>query len=187
MKLFLNLINYELEQFCNIYLVAIINFNIPKNGRAEAIMYKDRVDKIIDKYGTEKGILIQLLLDIQKEFNWIPKEAIKRISERLKIPYSQIFRVASFYTALTLNPIGRHLIQVCLGTACHVRGGAKILDAVENELKIKAGNTTHDTKFTLSGVNCLGCCAQGPMMVIDEDYYGAVKPTAVKNILKKYE
>jgi NADH-quinone oxidoreductase subunit E len=150
-------------------------------------MYGDRIDQIIDKYGTEKGILIQLLLDIQNEFNWVPKEAIKRISERLKIPYSQIFRVASFYAALSLQPIGRHLIQVCLGTACHVRGGAKILDAVENELKIKAGNTTPDTKFTLSGVNCLGCCAQGPMMVIDEDYYGGVTPTAVKKILEKYE
>jgi NADH-quinone oxidoreductase subunit E len=150
-------------------------------------MYEDRTDKIIDKYGTEEGILIQLLLDIQHEFNWIPKEAIKRISERLKIPYSHIFRVASFYAALSLKPIGRHLIQVCLGTACHVRGGAKILDAVENELKITAGNTTPDTKFTLSGVNCLGCCAQGPMIVIDEDYYGGVTATAVKKILEKYE
>jgi len=136
-------------------------------------MYEDRIDQIIDKYGTEKGILIQLLLDI--------------ISERLKIPYSQIFRVASFYAALSLKPIGRHLIQVCLGTACHVRGGAKILDAVENELKIKAGNTTPDTNFTLSGVNCLGCCAQGPMMVVDDDYYGGVTATAVKKILEKYE
>jgi NADH-quinone oxidoreductase subunit E len=151
-----------------------------------AVMSYGKIDQIIDKYVDEKGILIQLLLDIQNEFHWIPKEAIKRISEKLKIPYSQIFRVASFYTALTLNPIGDHLIQVCLGTACHVRGGAKILDTVESELKIKAGNTTPDTKFTLSGVNCLGCCAQGPMMVIDEDYYGGVKPTDVKNILKKY-
>jgi NADH-quinone oxidoreductase subunit E len=125
-------------------------------------MYEDRIDQIIE-------------------------EAIKRISERLKIPYSQIFRVASFYAALSLKPIGRHLIQVCLGTACHVRGGAKILDAVENELKIKAGNTTPDTKFTLSGVNCLGCCAQGPMMVVDDDYYGGVTATAVKKILEKYE
>jgi NADH-quinone oxidoreductase subunit E len=149
-------------------------------------LYDERVDQIIDRYGTEKGILIQLLLDIQHEFNWIPKEAIKRISERLKIPYSQIFRVASFYTALSLKPIGRHFIQVCLGTACHVRGGAKILDAVENELKIKAGNTTPDMKFTLNGVNCIGCCAQGPMMVIDDDYYGGVTATAVKKILEKY-
>ena len=150
-------------------------------------MYKERIDKIIDKYVNEEGVLIQLLLDIQREFNWIPKEAIKRISERLNIPYSQIFRVASFYAALSLKPIGRHHIQVCLGTACHVRGGIKILEAVEDALKIKAGNSTDDMKFTLSGVNCLGCCAQGPMMVIDDDYYGGITVPTVKKILKKYE
>lgn len=150
-------------------------------------MSEDRIDQIIDKYVNEKGILIQLLLDIQHEFNWIPKEAINRISERLKIPYSQIFRVASFYTALSLKPIGRHLVQVCLGTACHVRGGAKILDTVEDALGIKAGNMTDDLKFTLSGVNCLGCCAQGPMLMVDADYYGGVTPTQVKAILEKYE
>jgi len=177
----------KLGEFRKPLFSRIINLSFPKNDGAESIMYEDQIDQIIDRYGTEKGILIQLLLDIQNEFNWVPKEAIKRISERLKIPYSQIFRVASFYAALSLKPIGRHLIQVCLGTACHVRGGAKILDAVENELKITAGNTTPDTKFTLSGVNCLGCCAQGPMIVVDDDYYGGVTATAVKNILEKYE
>lgn len=150
-------------------------------------MPMDQIDQIIDKYVNKKGILIQLLLDIQHEFNWIPKEAIERISERLKIPYSQIFRVASFYAALSLKPIGQHLVQVCLGTACHVRGGSKILDTVEDALEIKAGNTTGDMKFTLSGVNCLGCCAQGPMLMVDDDYYGGVSPTQVKRILEKYE
>jgi len=150
-------------------------------------MHGDRIDQIIDKYVNEEGVLIQLLLDIQHEFNWIPQEAVKRISERLKIPYSQIFRVASFYAALSLKPIGRHLIQVCLGTACHVRGGSRILDSVENTLETKAGNTTDDTKFTISGVNCLGCCAQGPMLMVDSDYYGGVSPTQVKGILEKYE
>jgi NADH-quinone oxidoreductase subunit E len=150
-------------------------------------LYSDRIDKIIDKHLGEKGVLIQLLLDIQKEFNWVPEEAVKRISERLKIPYSQIYRVASFYAALSLEPIGRHLIQVCLGTACHVRGGSKILDAVENTLKIKAGNTTADEKFSLTGVNCLGCCAQGPMMLVDTDYYGGLTASEVKEILGKYE
>jgi len=150
-------------------------------------MIKDRIDQIIEKYVNEEGILIQLLLDMQREFNWISKEAIKRISERLKIPYSQIFRVASFYAALRLKPMGRHLIQVCLGTACHVRGGRKILDAVEDALKINAGNTTADMKFTLSGVNCLGCCAQGPMILVDDDYHGGVAITDVKKILGKYE
>ncbi len=150
-------------------------------------MSGNRIDQIIDKYVNEKGILIQLLLDIQHEFHWISKEVIKRISERLKIPYSQIFRVASFYAALSLKPIGRHLVQVCLGTACHVRGGTKILDIVEDALEIKAGNSTDDMKFTLSGVNCLGCCAQGPMLMVDSDYYGGVTPTQVKGILEKYE
>lgn len=147
----------------------------------------DRIDKIIDKYVNEDGILIQLLLDIQREFNWIPKEAVKRISERLDIPYSQIYRVASFYAALSLEPIGRHCIQVCSGTACHVRGGAKILERVEDALKIKAGNTTGDKKFTLYGVNCLGCCAQGPMMTVDDTYYGGVTVKDVEKILEKYE
>jgi NADH-quinone oxidoreductase subunit E len=150
-------------------------------------LYSDRIDKIIDKHVGERGVLIQLLLDIQKEFNWVPEEAVKRISERLKIPYSQIYRVASFYAALSLEPIGHHLVQVCLGTACHVRGGSKILDAVENTLKIKAGNTTADKKFSLTGVNCLGCCAQGPMMLVDTDYYGGVTASEVKGILGKYD
>ena len=146
-----------------------------------------QIDQIIDKYVGEKGVLIQLLLDIQHEFNWISKEAVKRISERLKIPCSQIFRVASFYAALSLEPIGRHCIQVCSGTACHVRGGAKILERVEDALGIKAGNTTGDMKFTLYGVNCLGCCAQGPMMTVDDSYYGGVTVKDIEKILKKYE
>jgi NADH-quinone oxidoreductase subunit E len=147
----------------------------------------DRIDKIIAKYLDQKGILIQLLLHIQREINWIPKEAIKRISEKLDIPYSQIFRVASFYAALSLEPIGRHCVQVCSGTACHVRGGAKILERVEDALKIKAGNTTDDMRFTLYRVNCLGCCAQGPMMTVDDTYYGGVTVKDVEKILEKYE
>ena len=147
----------------------------------------DRIDRIIDKYACEPGVLIQLLLDIQQELNWIPPEAIIRINKRLKIPVSEIYRVTSFYTALSLKPRGRHLIQVCLGTACHVRGGPMILDKVEDTLKIKQGSTTPDMKFTLSAVNCLGCCAMGPMMVIDDDYYGGLTPTKVKGVLEKYE
>jgi NADH-quinone oxidoreductase subunit E len=150
-------------------------------------MITSPIDKIINKYMNEEGILIQLLLDIQREFNWVPKEAIMRISERLKIPASQVYRLASFYTAISLTPIGRHLIQVCLGTACHIRGGPKILEKVEDTLKIKEGDTTPDTKFTLRGVNCLGCCAMGPMLAIDADYYGGVRPAKVEEILKKYE
>jgi NADH-quinone oxidoreductase subunit E len=148
---------------------------------------EEKIEKIIDTYQNKDGILIQLLLEIQEEFNWISFEAIQKINEKLKIPTSQIYRVASFYAALSLEPVGRHLIQVCLGTACHVRGGSKILDCVEDLLKIKAGHSTDDMKFTLSGVNCLGCCAQGPMLMVDTDYYGGVTTNQIKQILKKYE
>ena len=110
-----------------------------------------------------------------------------RINERLKIPVSQIYRVASFYKALSLTPVGRHLIQVCLGTACHVRGGPKILDKVEEILRIKEGETTPDMRFTVQRVNCLGCCAMGPVMVVDEDYYGKISAADVEKILEKYK
>ena len=152
-----------------------------------SILIEEKIEKIIDIYKNKKGILIQLLLNIQEELNWIPPEAIRKINEKLKIPTSQIYRVASFYAALSLEPIGRHLVQVCLGTACHDRGGSKILDSVEDLLKIKAGKTTEDMKVTLSGVNCLGCCAQGPMLMVDTDYYGGVTTTQVEKILEKYE
>ena len=152
-------------------------------------MNQEKVDKIIDRYSAKegKGILIQLLLDIQNEFNWLPGEAIVQISERLQVPVSQIYRIASFYKVMSLAPIGRHLIQVCLGTACHVRGGPKIRDKVEERLKIKTGETTSDMKFTLRLVNCLGCCALGPVMVVDNDYHGKITTAKVKEVLESYD
>lgn len=150
-------------------------------------MELEKVDRIIDKYQGKQGILIQLLLDMQSEFNWIPKELIVRISERLQIPLSQIYRVASFYKGMSLTPIGRHLVQVCLGTACHVRGGPKVLDKVEEALKVKAGETTKDMNFTLRRVNCLGCCALGPVLVVDDEYHGKVTSAKVEEILASCE
>ena len=146
-----------------------------------------KVDEIIGSYPAQKGVLIQLLLDMQGEFNWIPKEVILRISRRLQIPVSQIYRVASFYKAISLTPRGRHVVSVCLGTACHVRGGPRIMDKVEESLGIKAGKTTQDMKFTLERVNCLGCCAIGPVVVVDRDYYEKVAPAKVKEVLRSYD
>jgi NADH-quinone oxidoreductase subunit E len=146
----------------------------------------DRIDRIIDKYECETGVLIQLLLEIQRELNWIPPEAIIRINKRLKIPVSEIYRVASFYTALSLKPRGRHLVRVCAGTACYVRGGPRILDSVERTLKIRAGETTEDGKFTLETVNCLGCCALGPVVEIDGQYHGKLSPSTAEKLLSKY-
>jgi NADH-quinone oxidoreductase subunit E len=146
----------------------------------------NKIDQIIDKYQGKQGILIQLLLDIQAEFNWIPKEVIVRINQKLNIPVSQIYRVASFYQVMSLIPTGKHLVSMCLGTACHVRGGPKVLDKIEDTLGIKAGETTKDMKFTIKRINCLGCCALGPVMMVDKDYHGKMVSAKVKEILESY-
>ena len=148
---------------------------------------EERIDEIIDRYEGKEGVLIQLLLEIQNELNWIPGEAIERISTRLQIPLSRIYRIVSFYKVLSLEPIGQHVIQVCLGTACHVRGGPRILEKVEDILGVKADGTTADMKFTVKRVNCIGCCALGPVMVVDDDYHGKLNPGDVQGILARYE
>jgi NADH-quinone oxidoreductase subunit E len=150
-------------------------------------MSPEKIDEIIGRYPAQPGVLIQLLLDIQSKFNWIPKEAVLRISERVQIPLSQIYRVASFYKAMSLTPRGKHIVSVCLGTACHVRGGPRIMDKVTESLGIKAGETTQDMKFSLERVNCLGCCALGPVIVVDEDYHGKMTPAKVKEVLENYD
>ena len=146
-----------------------------------------RIDKIINKYEGEEGILIQLLLDIQQELNWIPKEVAERISQRLNIPLTQIYRVASFYTAMSLTPRGRHLVSVCMGTACHIRGSPRLLDRITDVLKIQPGETSSDRRFTLNTVNCLGCCALGPVMVVDGKYHGKLAPAGAEGVLKNYD
>jgi NADH-quinone oxidoreductase subunit E len=145
-----------------------------------------KLDEILNKYDGSEGFLIQLLLDLQSEFNWLPRDAVRDLSERLKIPPSRIFRIASFYEAMSLEPVGKHKISVCMGTACQVRGAERILDLTESKLKVKQGETTPDMNFTLKRVNCLGCCAIGPVMVVDDDYHGRVASENVDRILKKY-
>jgi NADH-quinone oxidoreductase subunit E len=150
------------------------------------ILINDKIEKIINMYQNKDGILIQLLLDIQKELSWIPFRVIERISEKLKIPVSQIYRVASFYTGISLNPRGRHLVRVCVGTACYVRGGTRLLDSIENKLEIKSGETTKDEAFSLETVNCLGCCALGPVIEIDGQYFGKLNSEKLDKLLKNY-
>lgn len=150
-------------------------------------MEQEKIDQIIDKYAGEEGVLIQLLLDVQGELNWVPKEVVQRISERLHVPLSQIYRVASFYKSMSLKPRGRHLVNVCLGTACQVRGGPRLMDRVREVLGINPGETTQDMKFTLERVNCLGCCALGPVMVVNGKYHGKIMPAKAEEILKSYD
>jgi NADH-quinone oxidoreductase subunit E len=145
-----------------------------------------KIDEILDRHAGEEGALIQVLLDVQHEYNWLPPDVLRRTSERLGVPLSYVVRVGSFYKAMSLTPVGRHLVQVCLGTACHVRGGPKILDNVETALGIKAGETSKDMKYTLKRVNCLGCCALGPVIVVDNETHGKIVPGKVKEILSQY-
>lgn len=147
----------------------------------------DEIDKIIDKYQGEQGVLIQILLDVQNQYNWLPETALRRVSQRLGIAFSEVYRTASFYKALSLTPRGRHLVRVCLGTACHVRGAPRILDKAEQALGIKAGETTQDMRFTLERVNCLGCCALGPVMVVDGEAHGKLTVAKVGEVLNKYD
>ncbi|NWF78294.1 MAG: NADH-quinone oxidoreductase subunit NuoE [Chloroflexi bacterium] len=154
-----------------------------KQVKAEAVG-GDKVDKIIDKYQGDASLLIQVLLEIQRENHWLSKEALEKVSKKLGVPLNRIQHVATFYKAFSLVPKGRHEVQICLGTACHVRGGPRILDRIEEVLGIRAGETTTDMKFTLETVNCLGCCALGPVMVVDGKYHGKIAPTKAEEVLK---
>lgn len=137
------------------------------------------VDQIIGKYGGDRSALIQILLDIQRENRCLSKDALRRVSQRLGVPLTQIYQAATFYKAFSLIPKGRHSASVCLGTACQVRGAPYLLDKVIETLEIKPGETSADMRLSLDTVNCLGCCASGPVMVVDGEYYG--KPS-VKEI-----
>ena len=153
----------------------------------KAAMDTDRIDQIIDKHQGEASSLIQVLLEIQSEHHWLPKEALERVSEKLQVPLTRIQHIATFYKAFSLVPKGRHEIHICMGTACHVRGAPRILDTVQDLIGIKSGETDLDLKFSLETVNCLGCCALGPVMEVDGKYHGKMTPAETGDVLKSYD
>jgi NADH-quinone oxidoreductase subunit E len=146
-----------------------------------------KVNAIVDRYDRDRGMIVSVLQDIQEEYRYLPKEALKQVSEALSVPMSQVFAVATFYKTLSLQPRGRHLINVCTGTACHVRGAEKIVEKMERSLGCQRGQTTRDMRFTLETVRCVGACAMGPIVIVDNQYSGNVKLDEVDDILKKYE
>jgi NADH-quinone oxidoreductase subunit E len=152
-----------------------------------ARMDNNRIDEIIEKHHSEASSLIQILLNIQSENHWLPKEALERVSEKLNVPMTRVQHIATFYKAFSLVPKGRHEIHVCMGTACHVRGAPRILDNVQDLTGIKPGETDLDLKFSLETVNCLGCCALGPVMTVDGKTHGKMAPAETANVLKNYE
>lgn len=147
----------------------------------------ERVDQIIDKYHGEASSLIQVLLEIQSENHWLPYEVLKRVGEKLAVPVSRIQHITTFYKAFSLVPKGRHEVHICMGTACHVRGAGRVLDTVQDMTGIKPGETDLELKFSLETVNCLGCCALGPVLEVDGKVHGKMLPGKAGDVLKNYE
>ena len=152
----------------------------------EVKQLEEKVGTALDSYQYDKGMLISILQDIQAEYNYLPKEALMQISQGLGVALSQVYSVATFFKAFSLTPRGRHLINVCLGTACHVRGAVRILEGIERELGIKPGETAENLRFSLETVNCVGACALGPIVIIDGEYSGQMKTDKVKPLLEDY-
>ena len=136
----------------------------------ELVLDIDKIDKILARHQYDKGSLIQMLIDFQAEYNWLPKHILFYIGTKLDMPLARIYSIATFYKFFNLEPRGKYQILVCAGTACHVRGSVRLLQKVMDLLKVKPGDTTQDLKFTLDTVNCLGCCALGPVMLFDKKY-----------------
>lgn len=144
-----------------------------------------KLDDILKLYADEKGVLIPILQDINSSYGYLPGNILRYVSKHLEIPLSQIYNVATFYTAFSLKPRGKHTIKVCQGTACHVRGSRRVLSEIERQLSVVPGGTTDDQQFTLETVNCLGCCAMGPVVMVDEEYH-MTPADKVEPLLKKY-
>ncbi len=150
-------------------------------------MDKCQIDKIINKYEGDASSLLQVLLEIQREYHWLPKEALEKVGRKLQVPSNRIQQIVTFYKAFSLVPKGRHEINICTGTACHVRGAPRLLDSVRDLIGIGPGETDLDLRFTLETVNCVGCCALGPVMVIDGEYHGKMAPARSEDVLKSYD
>ncbi len=159
---------------------------VPERFESEAGRETAETDAAIDEIGAQRQNLIHILQEAQRRFNYLPEAALRRISERLGLPYAEVYGTASFYKAFSLAPRGKHLMQVCMGTACHVRGAQRILEELERRLSIKAGMTTEDRLFTLETVNCLGACALGPIVAVDGEYHGNLTAARVPKLIDAY-
>jgi len=151
------------------------------------IVADKEVDEIIAKYQGDKSALIQVLIEVQRQKRWLSKETLKQVSERLGVASTQIYHITTFYKAFSLTPRGRHSVTVCLGTACQVRGAPRLMDNITQTLKINAGETSTDEQFSLDTARCLGCCAIGPVMVVDGEYYGKPSRKEVEQVISAKE
>ena len=148
---------------------------------------EEKVEEIIREYDSSRDSLISILQDVQSEYRYLPESILKLVARKLGLPLIQVYGVATFFKAFSLKPRGKHLLSVCLGTACHVRGAPAVLDEVERKLCIEPGETSEDMQFTLETVNCLGACALGPIMVMDGEYHGQMVPGKVQTTINRYK
>jgi NADH-quinone oxidoreductase E subunit len=147
----------------------------------------DKLYELIDKYKSKKGALIPVLHGAQEMFGYLSEEVLEQVAQHLGIPLAEVYGVATFYSFFNLKPKGRHLIGVCLGTACYVRGAQEVVEELKKELNIDMNETTEDGNFTFGITRCVGACGLAPVMTIDDDVYGRMTPAKVKDILKKYQ
>jgi len=145
-----------------------------------------KVDAIIGKYGSDPDFLIEMLQDVQDEWRHLPEEVLRHIADELKVPLSRVTHIATFYSAFSLEPRGVHEIQVCMGTACHVKGAPRVLDALCRDLEIDPGKTTADGQYTLEPVRCVGACGLAPVISIDGEYHGDLTPDNASKLIAKH-
>ena len=148
---------------------------------------KHDVSKLIDKYRGSAGGLVPLLQEAQDQVGYLPREILEQIASGMKLSLAKVVGVATFYSQFHLEPRGENIVRICMGTACHVRGAASILAALEKELGIESGGTTEDSLFTIESVACIGACGLAPVMTVNEDTYGKLTPEKVPGILDKYK
>jgi NADH:ubiquinone oxidoreductase subunit E len=148
---------------------------------------REKVDPIIQMHRDERGGLMSVLKEINSTFNYLPPRILRYVSVELEIPLSLIYRIATFYNAFSLTPRGRHIISLCAGTSCYVRGADKILDVLKSEVNKHASADVHDTRFSLETVRCLGCCSLAPVMTVDGETYGNLKQDEIAGILSQYD
>ncbi len=159
------------------------NSELLKEFTAEKIT---RLDAIIARYKGKPGGLIPVLEEAQVCLEYLPVSVQRKIARELNLPFSRVYGVVTFYSFFTMTPRGRHTIRVCLGTACYVRGGKALSKAIEKEIGVAEGETTPDRKFTFESVRCLGACGLGPVVVVDDQVHGRMKPSKIKDVLNQY-
>ncbi len=147
----------------------------------------EKLDRIIEKYNRDRESLLMIMQDISDMYNYLPPETVPVLAGKLGVRESLVYSVASFYKTISLEPRGKYIINVCTGTACHVRGAEKITEALENKLDIEEGQTTDDKQFTLEAVRCIGCCASGPVITVNQDTHGGLDRSSVLNVLEEYK